>query len=179
MQQTMAYQGSGRPAGVAAIVSALPLWLFSIAILVEGFPRPPVSGEVVMAAFVAALGLTGLALWKRWMTVELAVYSLFPLHLLVIFDEITTTYKTPFILVCALCLCLGALAYQRVRKRRILGWSVLILTLVLVWALAWHATLGFWHMTNELGYVECFPDGYGCLPLPPQATPWWALIFGF
>ena len=113
------------------------------------------------------------------MTVELAVYSLFPLHLLVIFDEITTTYKTPFILVCALCLGLGAFAYQRVQKRRILGWSVLILTLGLVWGLAWHATLGFWHMTNGLGYVECFPDGYGCLPLPPQATAWWALIFGF
>ena len=75
MQQTMAYQGSGRPAGLAAIVSALPLWLFSIAILVEGFPRPPVSGEVAMASFVAALGLTGLALWKRWMTVELSLHQ--------------------------------------------------------------------------------------------------------
>lgn len=159
-----------------AAVGLIPVWLFTLAVATEGFPRPPISAEAALACFVLGGLLVALALWRRWMTLEHAVYSLFPLHLMVVFDEISTTYKTPFLLMCAAGLTLGALIYFRVRARRPLGWLVLGATLLIVWALAWHATLGFWHMTAGLGYQECFPDAQGCLPLPATATPWWILF---
>jgi hypothetical protein len=159
------------------VLGLVPLWLVSIAILVEGFPRPPVSGAAAIAAFIGAVLLSVVALWKRWMSIALAFVSFFPLYLMGVFDEITTAYKTPFILVCAVLLTVGAVVALRLSSRPMLAALSLIVTLSIVVLLASHATAGFWRMTDALGYYRCFPDAPGCAPLPAQATPWWVLFF--
>jgi hypothetical protein len=160
------------------LASLLPLWLFSLAITVEGFPRPPISPEIAIASIVGAFALGIVLLWKKWTTIALLLYSLFPFLLLGPFDEISTTYKTPFIFLCALLMTAGAVVYQRNRSSR---WSLVILlsTAVVTLLLARHATSAFWNMASDLGYAECFPDFQGCAPLQGQETPWWVLFFRF
>jgi hypothetical protein len=159
------------------VASLLPLWLLSVAIMVEGFPRPPISGEVAVASFVIAVTVSLVLMWKGRMTIELLVYSLFPFLLLPIFDEISTTYKTPFIILCALILTGGVLVYQGSRATR-LGRGLMLLAVAgVAFVMAWHATFNFWEMASDLGYAQCFPDAHGCAPLTGQETPWWALFF--
>ena len=100
------------------VLDLLPVSLLALAVSVEGFPKPPISAEGAIAAFVSALGLLGFLLWKRWMGIELAVFSLFPLALLPAFDEITTAYKTPFIFLSTLVIayCLKRLGRGKVRS---------------------------------------------------------------
>ena len=78
------------------LASLLPLWLLSLSIMVEGFPRPPISLEVVITAFAAAIAVSIVLLWKKWLTAELLLYSLFPFLVMFIFDEISTAYKRRF-----------------------------------------------------------------------------------
>ena len=160
------------------IVNLLPLWLLSIAITVEGFPRPPISGEVAVAAFVTAIVLSVVLLWTQRLDIAVLANSLFPLLLLSVFDEISTTYKTPFIFLCALILSLGVMAYQSKNSPYLVRILILLAVAGAAWVLAWHATLNFWEMTRDLGYVRCFPDAFGCAPLTGQETPWWVLFFG-
>jgi hypothetical protein len=160
---------------LAHAASLLPLWLVALAITVEGFPRPPISLPVAMLALVLAMGFSLVALWKRWMTVELVLVSFFPLLLLRTFDEISTTYKTPFILLCALVLTAGILLYQRSRALR-WRWLILLAAAGLTWLLAWHATFNYWQMVADLGYERCLPDAAGCAPLAGRGRPWWALF---
>lgn len=101
------------------LASLLPLWLLSLVIMVVGFPRPPISGEAAIASFVVAIAVSVVLLWNRWMTIELVLYSLFPFLLLSTFDEISTTYKTPFIMLCALILTVGVVVYQSSRLPRL------------------------------------------------------------
>lgn len=170
-------QRSSMPVWVKTIASLLPLWLFSVAITAEGFPRPPISGEVAFTAFAACILASIALLWKRWVTIEFVLYSLIPFLLMVTFDEISTSYKTPFIFTCALILTLGAIPSQSVRLSRLQKWLILLVVGILTLALARNATEHFWHMAGELGYVECFPDYQGCAPLTGQETPWWTLFF--
>jgi hypothetical protein len=95
------------------LLSLLPLWLISLAITGEGFPSPPLSFELGKWLIALALPLGLLMLWKRWLSAALFLYSLAPLTFLFIFDEISTTYKTPFILLSTLILTLGVLALPR------------------------------------------------------------------
>jgi len=88
-------------AWVALLAGVLPLWLLGLAVSLEGFPAPPVPPVVGLTAFLLALILGGVALWRGWLRPEIAVIGLFPLLLVPLFDEITTTYKTPFIFACA------------------------------------------------------------------------------
>ena len=159
------------------LASLLPLWLLSLVIMVEGFPRPPISGEAAIASFVVAIAVSVVLLWNRWMTIELVLYSLFPFLLLATFDEISTTYKTPFIILCALILTVGVVVYQSSRLPRLSRGLVLLGVAVVTFVMAWHATFNFWGMVGDLGYVECFPDATGCAPLTGQETPWWVLFF--
>jgi hypothetical protein len=158
------------------LASLLPLWLLSLAITVEGFPRPPISRETALASLVSAGALGIVLLWKKWATLTLLLFSLFPFLFLGPFDEISTTYKTPFIALCALILTTGAVGFQRYRSSR---WSLLILvsTAAVTLLLAWHASSAYWSMADDLGYVMCFPDYQGCPPLTGQETPWWVLFF--
>ncbi|MHB1132678.1 MAG: hypothetical protein ACYC4L_09865 [Chloroflexota bacterium] len=160
----------------AILPSLLPLWLLSLAITVEGFPSPPITLEVALGALAGAVAIGLLLLWRRLTTGALLFYSLMPLTLMAVFDDISTAYKTPFILVCALVLTVGAVIYQRNHARRWVG-PVLPLFAVLVLVLASHVTTGYWQMVGALDFGQCFPDAPGCAPLTGGATPWWALIF--
>jgi hypothetical protein len=155
----------------------LPLWLFSVAIMAEGFPRPPISAGAATALVVMALLACPLLLWKGWATIELLIYSLSPFLLLRIFDEISTTYKTPFILMCAVILTAGALALRWDRASPLARVLILAAVAGLALLLASHAAFRFWGVAADLGYRQCFPDAHGCAPLTAQATPWWGLFF--
>ncbi len=165
------------PSWIKTITSLLPLWLFSVAITAEGFPQPPVSVEVAFAAFGAFILANIALLWNRWVTIEFVLYSFIPFLLMMTFDEISTTYKTPFIITCALILTIGALPNQSERLSRLQKWLILLTVGILTLALARNATEHFWQMTDQLGYEMCFPDSQGCLPLTGTETPWWVLFF--
>jgi hypothetical protein len=162
----------------ATIASLLPLWLLALAITVEGFPQPPVSIELATASIILAIVATIVALWKGWATVELLLYSLLPFLLLPAFDEISTTYKTPFIVLCTFILTVGIVGYQFNRSNRLGRWLVLLSAGAVTLMTAWHATTNYWAMASDLGYAQCFPDAHGCAPLTSQATRWWILFLG-
>jgi hypothetical protein len=159
------------------LASLLPLWLLSLSIMAEGSPRPPISGGVVITAFVTAIVASILLTCKRWMTVELLLYSLHPLLLLYAFDEISTAYKTPFIIVCALILTAGAVGYQRHRSPRRLLWLILLAGAIAASVVALHSANSFWGMVSDLGCERCFPDASGCAPVAGRGTPRWVLVF--
>jgi hypothetical protein len=161
---------------VAILASLLPLWLLSFTIMAEGFPRPPISRELAIAAFFLAIAAGILLLWKSWLTFDLLLVSLVPFILLFIFDEISTSYKTPFILLCALLLSTGMVGAQR-SSSPVLRWSILLIVTVVTLVLAAHAIQNYWQMAGDLGYVKCFPDYQGCAPLTGNETPWWVLFF--
>jgi hypothetical protein len=158
------------------LASLLPLWLLSIAIMVEGFPPPPISVELAYTSFILAISVSIVLLWKRWMTVELILYSLVPFILLGTFDEISTTYKTPFIFLCTLILTAGIVGYHSFRSAQ-WRWLILLPAAGVTLMMASHAAEGFWQMASDLGYGACFPDAHGCAPLTGQETPWLILFF--
>lgn len=162
----------------AILTSPLPLWLFSITVTVEGFPKPPISLGLAITALALAILISAILLWKGWLTPELILYNLFPFIILVAFDEISTRYKTPFILLCALILTVGIIGYQLIYRRSIkLGWLILVVVFAGTWLLAANAAQNYWQMVSDLGYVECMPDYTGCAPLTGDETPWWVLFF--
>ena len=161
---------------LATLASLLPLWLLSFAIMAEGFPQPPLSSGLAVTAFLLAIGISLLLLWKGWLAPDLLLYTFFPFLLLYLFDEISTSYKTPFILLCALTLSAGMVAAQRSSSITV-RWLVLLLAAIATWMLASHAVQSYWQMVSDLGYVECMPDFQGCAPLTGTETPWWVLFF--
>jgi hypothetical protein len=177
MQVAQKVQRSSVPAWVKTIASLMPLWLFSIAITAEGFPHPPIRPEIATAAFGAFIMVNIVLLWKGWVTIELVLYSFIPFLWMVTFDEISTAYKTPFIIACALILTAGAIPSQSRRLSRLQKWLILLAVGILTLVLARSATEHFWQMASDLGYERCFPDYHGCAPLTGNETPWWALFF--
>jgi hypothetical protein len=122
--------------------------------MAEDFPRLPISIELAKTSFVLAIPVRIVLLLKRWLTIELLLYSLFPFLLLYTFDEISTTYKTPFIILCALILTAGVVGYQRNRSTRLGRGFILLFTAVVIFVMAWHATFEFWRMAGDMGYVS-------------------------
>jgi hypothetical protein len=164
----------------AAFASLLPLWLFSLAASAEGFPRPPISAGWGTVLFYLGLGLSILLLWKGWLTVDLLLYSLFPLFLLFYFDEISTSYKTPFLLLSALLLTAGILGYQRSLSHSLgLAWLVLLLSVVATWIFASHAVTSYWQMVGTLHFpAGCsMPYARDCPLLSGHEIPAWELFF--
>lgn len=162
---------------VKTAATLLPLWLVALAVMAEGFPAPPVSIEAASIFFLLAIALSILLLWQRWMQVELLLYTFLPLAFVYGFDEISTAYKTPFILLCTLVLSMGLVIYQGHRGTWWRVW-VLLAAAAVALGLAWHAAASYWQMTGALGYTRCFPGAVGCPPLGDQAKPWWTLFFG-
>lgn len=156
--------------------SLLPLWLLSLSIMAEGFPPPPISREVAVASFITAIVAGIVLVWRGWMPIELLLCCLYPFLLLYTLDEVSTTYKTPFIILCTLILTAGAVGYQRIRSPG-LRWVFLLVVTGVALLAASNAAHNFWVMAEELGYERCFPDAYGCPPLTGQETPWWILFF--
>lgn len=157
------------------LVSLLPLWLVTLAVSGEGFPagyKPSIL--VAEIAFGAAI-LAGVVLaLKRWLPLLLLLYSFLPLSLLPVFDEISTEYKTPFLLMCALIASVWAILYLRARS----PWRVLILVAgaAVTYALANYAMFNYWDWVAALNYGQCFPGQAACPPLPDRA--WWQVFLG-
>jgi hypothetical protein len=175
------------------VATLLPLWLVALAVMGEGFPAPPVSIEAASVFFLLAVALSILLLWQRWMTIELLLYTFLPLAFVFGFDEISTAYKSPFILLCTLVLSVGLIGYQHSTTtwwRAFAGacqscqlsksWQLFILVAaaVVCLALAWHAMSNYWQVVAALNYGHCFPDAADCGQLAGHAPPWWALFFG-
>lgn len=158
------------------LASLLPLWLLTISIMVEGFPQPPIPIGLAVTSFVLAILVSIALLWKGWMKVELVLYSLLPFVFLFAFDEISTTYKSPFIVLCSLILTAGIVGYQRSRSAW-LSWLIMLSASVATLVMASHAANSFWDMVADLGFEECFPDAEGCVSLTGQEIPWWVLFF--
>ncbi len=161
-----------------AIISAVPVWLFSLSATVEGFPSPNISGFIAYFLFFLALLSCILFFIIRWMPLHLLLYSLTPLILSGFFDEISTQYKTPFIFLCGLILSSGAIIYQ-LNPTFKFKWIILVSGFIITFLLAWNAVLNFWALAERLGYTHCFPGAIGCPPLPEDAPSWWLLFFKF
>ena len=161
------------------ISNLLPLWLFSISIMVEGFPDPPISLEVAYICFGAACLILAALIIKKWLPLEILLISFYPFILLYGFDEISTAYKTPFIIGCAFILSVGVTAYHRVNKSGPIKLGIIIIAAVIATLVAYNANQGFWELTNELGVERCFLDAYGCPKLTGNETPWWRMMLGF
>ena len=164
---------------LATLASLLPLWLWSLAIMLEGFPRPPISLEMgAIASLWLVIPVSIVLLWKRWLPPDVLLVSLVPFVFVFRFDEISTRYKTPFILLCALILSIGIIVAQRSGSLTV-RWLLLLFVTVAVLVLSSNAAQNYWHMAIELGSFEfgCFPDASGCPPIPGDATPWWILFF--
>jgi hypothetical protein len=164
----------------ATLASLFPLWLISLAVMSEGFPKPFLSPGLALSALILALAVSVVLLWKVWLTFELLLYSLFPFILLFLFDEISTRYKTPFILLCALLLTIGIIGYQRSLSKDSIkvGWLILLVVFVGTWILAFHAAQNYWHLAGDF-CGACFPDGSGQndLAFTGHEAPWWILFF--
>jgi hypothetical protein len=156
---------------IATLASLLPLWLLSFAIMVEGFPQPPISAELAVTAFVLAIAVSIVLLWKEWLVIDILLYSLFPFMLLFIFDEIPTTYKSPFILLCALILSTRVIGAKRSSSVTV-RWLILLFVAVATGVLASHAIQSYWHMVSDLDFGGCFPYTQGCPPLVGKEIPW-------
>ena len=161
---------------LATLASLLPLWLLSLAITVEGFPKPPIPVEVGIASFWLAIAVGIVLLWKSWLPPDVALVSLIPFVFMFNFDEISTRYKTPFILMCALILSIGMIVAQR-SKSVTVRWLTLLVVAVTVLVLSSNAVSNYWQMVDGLGFpFECMPDTQDC-PLPDNLSPWWVLFF--
>ena len=162
---------------LATLASLLPLWLWSLATTLEGFPRHPISLEIVaIASFWLAIPVSILLLWKSWLTFDILLVSLTPFILPYLLDEISTPNNTPFTLLSALVLSIGMVLAQRSGSLTV-RWLILLFVTVAVLVLSSNAAQNYWQMAGELGYVNCFPDAFGCPPIPADATPWWVLFF--
>lgn len=155
--------------------SLLPLWLLALAVSAEGFPPAPISVQAAMGLFLAAVAIAMLLLWKKWIGPAVVLSYNIPFAFLYLLDEISTVYKTPFILVCTLIVSVGILLYQR-SGRLTRGWALLAAAALVSLAVAAHSAGNFWQMTDRLGYYQCFPDALGCPPLAGRGDPWWLLI---
>lgn len=163
---------------LATVASLLPLWLWSFAISVEGFPKPPIPVEVGIAFFWLAIPVSIVLLWRRWLPPDVLLISLVPFVFVFQFDEISTRYKTPFILLCALILSIGMVVAQRSGSLTV-RWLILAFVTVFVLVFSSNAAQNYWQLMSELGDFEfgCFPDAPGCPPLTGREMPWWVLFF--
>lgn len=146
----------------ALFASLLPLWLFSFVVMAEGFPKPPLSINLAIGGVFLAIAVSIVLLWR--MPFEVLLYSFFPFILLLTFDKISTSYKRPFILLCALILSAGILSYDHALSRSVrLAWLVLQLVFIATWVLASHASQNYWKMVGALHFpVDCMPYSQGC-----------------
>jgi hypothetical protein len=177
MEAIMKIRWAAQDSWMAILATLLPLWLLSFTIMVEGFPNPPISLAMAIVAFVLAIAISIVLLRVCWLTLDLILYSLFPFVFLFVFDEISTSYKTPFILVCALILSIAMVGAQRSSSEN-LRWRIWLVINILIWVLASHALERYWDMVDNLVFFgDCFPYTKGCLPLAGNETPWWVLFF--
>jgi hypothetical protein len=160
----------------ATLASLLPIWLLSFAMAMS-WAQTYIPTELACIAFwfVPIVGL--FLIWKGWMTVEVLLYSLFPILLAFYVDETSTTYRIPLYFVCTLFLSIGIVGYHYSLNRDKVGlaWLILLLVFIATWFFASHVNQNYWQIAGELGYNAC--DNEGCVPLTPTGTSWWILFF--
>ncbi len=142
----------------AIIASLLPIWLFFFALTnISG----PVLEILETIAFYLIIPVCIVSLLKGWMTFDLLLYSLLPIAILFLFDEMDWNYRISILLFCTLILTVGIVGYHRsLNKDSVtLAWLILLLTAIAAWLFASHAVQNYWQMGNE--------------------TPWWILFFSF
>lgn len=166
METALKLRWSEENSWLPALASLLPHWLVALALTTLGVP-----------ALWLALAVAILLVVKGWTYFDLLLYAVFPIIFLMMFESISWSYRTPFLLLCAVILSFGILAAQRsdfVTRR----WLILLGVAVLTFTLASHAAGNYWGMIDNLGLVNCYSGGSGCEPLPVNATPPWVLFFG-
>ena len=152
----------------AALASLLPLWLLSAVM----------AGEIAVAAIPLAAVVCVALLRKGWMTLELVLYSLFPLTLIFLLDEMSMIYKAPLILLCALLLTMGIFGYQRslFHDRIGLAWLILLAACIATWYFCRYATQNYWQVAGDWDLFKCLPGTPGC-SLSGDLPPWWTVFF--
>jgi hypothetical protein len=174
--KTIAYiRRADPPVWQATLANSLPLWLLS-SLLLPSLPFSAAIGYLISLTFIA---LIVFLLWLGWYTPELILYSLCPIILLFLFEEVSPAYKTSFILFCTLLLTAGITGYRFSLHKDVLGWGWLVLVVAFIgtWVLASNADQNYWQMIADLGY-GCDPYSPGCpAPVPAHGTPWWVLFF--
>lgn len=156
------------------------LWMIALAATAEGFPSPLIPGNLAPVLFFAGL-VVAIVVSVRYMTfIELPIITLIPLLYVFEFDEITTTYKTPFILFCTLILSFGLIIYHYLAQTRSLkvALPVFLAAAILAFLAGMFAMLNFWEYTDSLGIRMCFLDSIGCPPLPADHPAWWRFFTG-
>lgn len=174
IEDMMILQEQTRPPWIKTVVRLLPLWLIALSITAEGFPKPPISVGVSVAAFACAVLLLVVLWWKKWMRLEFALYSLLPTVMLPLFDEIVTTYKTPFILMCAILISLPVIACHAARNPTE-RFVILAAGMILNYLIIHHVMMNYWEVIEQTG----FSDGYmaGNYPLDIPGFPWWKIFW--
>ena len=171
---------SGRLPWLKTLAVLAPLWMFALAAAAEGFPDPPIPGNLARVLFYAGLAVAILVTFLFHTLIELPFIILIPALYIFEFDEITTTYKTPFILFCTLILSLGIIAFHYLVEKRSLKVALPILLGVAILALlaGMLASKNFWGYTDSLGIERCFLDYTGCPALPADHPAWWRFFIG-
>lgn len=165
--------------GAALLV---PVWMMALAVSAEGFPHPPVSAYLGFALFFGAIAAAILMVKEHWAGIEYLLVCFAPLLWLASLDEISTTYKTPFIFFCTQILCLGVIAYHILGERHypsVATVLVLLTAAALAMLSARHASSNFWAYQDFLDVGMCFLDFPGCPALPSAHPAWWTFFFSF
>lgn len=153
------------------LLTQLPLWLFTATVSVEGFPPPGLPLWAGITAFALGVLIILYLAWKRELDASMFAMMV-PFGLMVFLDEVTTSYKTPFLLVSTAVTALSIFAYQKLENHRGRGLVLLAGVIVSIW-LASHAKSVYWDLFSER-YTRCYPD---CLPVSGLDLSWWKLYF--
>lgn len=162
------------PGWLKLLLNLLPLWLVCAATTAEGFPAPPISLTLASWLFFAALGLILVLALLRWMPFSVMIYSLLPVATMILFDDVSTGYKTPFMFACAGVLSIGVMLFLFLPGKPVVRYLALIAFAALGLFLASGLTREYWDFINLTGLDRCYPD---CAPLPDAQHPWWSVFF--
>jgi hypothetical protein len=151
--------------------------MVALAATAEGFPRPLFDMRAGVFLFCIGIATAFFLVLTSWVGPEMLLVSFVPVSFWMIFDEITTTYKTPFILLCTLILSLGVIAYHYFGENHYLKLALPILfaSVVLTVFVAFHAAHNYWIYSDPIGM--CFYDYIKCPPLPANHPAWWSFFF--
>ena len=169
------FRHTKQPTWLVTLACVVPLWLLAVAIMVEGFPPPPIPLSLALFAFFSACVIAAILLWRRKTSVIFLLYCGLPFFLLYTFDEISTLYKTQYIVACTLFLTLAAVAHLR-SQSPIKAWFFLLLGVVATLLAAEEIRASYWNLVSAQGLDLCYPN---CLPQLDHGNSWWRMLISF